>query len=120
MSRIFILTALSVMSAIFLFSCSSPSPDAIAEKIERNEKLNADDYDAMLDYLSEATECLVPRLKEARTVEDMETIDADNNKRFPHTDLFGATLLHDYPHLSQQQALRLADIRTEAQKALSH
>lgn len=120
MLRIAVSFALSLCFALTFISCGSSSPDAVAKKIEAGQPLTEDDYDVMLGYLAEATDRLVPRLKEARTVEDMEAVDADNRRQFPHTDLFGATLLHDYPRLTAKQSQRLTELRDNARKALSH
>lgn len=117
-SRHILLTIiLSVMAS--LISCGTPSTDDVAKKIESNAELSSTDYDVMLDYLQEATDAMVPRLKATRSVGDMEFVENDINKQYPLTDAFNTALLRDFPKLSGTQTQRMASMRTEAQEAVA-
>lgn len=118
MFRRLTLLSIIVCAAITLHSCGTPTPDDVAEKIERNASLNTSDYDVMLDYLQEATDAMVPRLKATRSVGDMEFVEADISKLYPLADEFNTALLRDFPNLTGSQTERIASMRRQAQEAV--
>lgn len=119
MIRNILLTLTIICAVAMLTSCAKPSPDDIAAKIEHQEELSSSDYDVMLDYLQQATDAMIPRLKATRTVADMEIVENEIQKEFPMTDIFNTALLLDFPKLSASQTERMAAMRSSAQEAVS-
>lgn len=71
----------------------------------------------MIGYVGEATEVLVPRLREAKTFEDVEALDADIMKQFPHLDDFNSALLRAYPDLTDKQKETLHEFTQRSRAA---
>ncbi len=115
-SRLIIALSIGIAGA----SCSSNDIAGVATKIDEGKSLDSGDYDLMLDYLEEATEASLPRLKETRTMGDIERIEAEMSERYPYATRFSTALLHDYPHLSSSQAERMSSIRDQAREACNH
>lgn len=98
-------------------SCGGSPSAAVALKISNGEQLDGSDYDVMIGYVGEATEVLVPRLREAKTFEDVEALDADIMKEFPHLDDFNSALLRAYPDLTDKQKENLHEFTQRSRDA---
>lgn len=115
-SRLIIAVSIGIAGA----SCSGHDVADVATKIDEGKSLDNSDYDLMLDYLEEATEASLPRLKETRTMGDIERIEAEMSERYPYAAQFSTALLHDYPRLSSSQTERMSAIRDQAREACNH
>lgn len=106
------------ISAVFaLSSCGKPDYGEITQKMEQGRQLDSGDYDAMIDYVRDAAQMQIPKLREAATFDDVQRIDEEMKRTYPLTDLFVTALFHDYTLMDEEQREALDDIRKSTQEA---
>lgn len=104
---------LALFLAVPAVSCGGNDFAETAAKVQNNDQLSDRDYQIMIEYIGEAYQYALPKIKEAQTFEDLANIDDELLEKYEYTDLFNTALLHDYPMLSASQKEKMESLQKE-------